>query len=161
MTTYRRLGRSGLHLFPLGLGTMQFGWSADEATSFEIMDAYVAAGGNFIDTADIYTAWAKGNPGGISEEIVGRWVKARGNRDDLVIATKVRGAMGEGFSEGRNTIHQREGLSRLRGQPAPLGGGSHRPVSGALDRQPDAHRRNAVGLFGTGEAGLRALLGLL
>jgi aryl-alcohol dehydrogenase-like predicted oxidoreductase len=112
MTTYRRLGRSGLHLFPLGLGTMQFGWSADEATSFEIMDAYVAAGGNFIDTADIYTAWAKGNPGGISEEIVGRWVKARGNRDDLVIATKVRGAMGEGFSEGRNTIHQREGLSR-------------------------------------------------
>lgn len=112
MTPYRRLGRSGLHLFPLGLGTMQFGWSADEPTSFEIMDAYVAAGGNFIDTADIYTAWAKGNPGGISEEIVGRWVKARGNRDDLVIATKVRGAMGEGFSEGRSTIHQREGLSR-------------------------------------------------
>ncbi|AZI41330.1 aldo/keto reductase [Deinococcus psychrotolerans] len=112
MTTYRRLGKSGLHLFPLGLGTMQFGWSAGEEAAFEIMDAYYAAGGNFIDTADVYTAWAKGNPGGISEEIVGRWVKARGNRDDMVIATKVRGAMGEGFSQGRNTVHQREGLSR-------------------------------------------------
>ncbi|TSA87325.1 aldo/keto reductase [Deinococcus detaillensis] len=112
MTTYRRLGKSGLHLFPLGLGTMQFGWSAGEDAAFEIMDAYYAAGGNFIDTADVYTAWAKGNPGGISEEIVGRWVKARGNRDDIVIATKVRGAMGEGFSQGRNTVRQREGLSR-------------------------------------------------
>ncbi|THF69533.1 aldo/keto reductase [Deinococcus sp. Arct2-2] len=112
MTTYRRLGRSGLQLFPLGLGTMQFGWSADEATSFEIMDAYVAAGGNFIDTADIYTTWTPGNPGGISEEIIGRWIKARGNRDQLVIATKVRGGMGEKASEGRSTIHQREGLSR-------------------------------------------------
>ncbi|MDB5045325.1 MAG: putative oxidoreductase [Deinococcus sp.] len=112
MTSYRRLGRSGLHLFPLGLGTMQFGWSADEKTSFEIMDAYVAAGGNFIDTADIYTTWTDGNPGGVSEEIIGRWIKARGNRDNLVIATKVRGAMGEKASEGRATIHQREGLSR-------------------------------------------------
>ncbi|OLV17229.1 aldo/keto reductase [Deinococcus marmoris] len=112
MTTYRKLGRSGLHLFPLGLGTMQFGWSADEQTAFEIMDAYHAAGGNFLDTADVYSAWAKGNPGGVSEEIIGRWVKARGNRDDLVIATKVRGAMGEGFSQGRGTVHQREGLSR-------------------------------------------------
>jgi aryl-alcohol dehydrogenase-like predicted oxidoreductase len=112
MISYRRLGRSGLHLFPLGLGTMQFGWSADEKTSFEIMDTYVAGGGNFIDTADIYTTWTDGNPGGVSEEIVGRWIKARGNRDQLVIATKVRGAMGEKASEGRRTIHQREGLSR-------------------------------------------------
>ncbi|CAM3205358.1 Aldo-keto reductase [Deinococcus saxicola] len=112
MTTYRKLGRSGLHLFPLGLGTMQFGWSADEKTAFEIMDAYCEAGGNFLDIADVYTAWAKGNPGGVSEEIIGRWIKARGNRDDLVIATKVRGAMGEGFSQGRTTVHQREGLSR-------------------------------------------------
>ncbi len=112
MTTYRRLGRSGLHLFPIGLGSMQFGWSADETAAQSIMDAYYEAGGNFIDTADVYTAWAKGNPGGVSEEMIGRWIKARGNRDDLVVATKVRGAMGEGFSQGRNTIHQREGLSR-------------------------------------------------
>ncbi len=112
MTTYRRLGKSGLRLFSIGLGTMQFGWSADESRAFEIMDAYHNAGGNFIDTADIYSNWAPNNPGGVSEEIVGRWIKARGNRDDLVIATKVRGAMGQGFSQGRDTIKQREGLSR-------------------------------------------------
>ena len=113
MTTYCKLGRSGLHLFPLGLGSMQFGWSADEATSHGIMDAYYQAGGNFIDTADIYTTWTPGNPGGVSEEIIGRWMKARGNRDDIVVATKVRGGMGGmGNSQGRKTVHQREGLSR-------------------------------------------------
>ncbi len=112
MTTYRKLGRSGLHLFPLGLGSMQFGWSADEGASFALMDAYREAGGNFIDTADIYSNWVPGNPGGVSEEIVGRWLKSRGGRDDMVIATKVRGPMGEGGREGRESIHQREGLSR-------------------------------------------------
>lgn len=112
MTTYRRLGRSGLHLFPIGLGSMQFGWTADEATSHGIMDAYAAAGGNFIDTADIYTMWTSGNEGGVSEEMIGRWMKARGNRDDLVIATKVRGAMGEFGRDGRGSVRQREGLSR-------------------------------------------------
>jgi len=112
MTVYRRLGRSGLHLFPIGLGTMQFGWTADEERSFAILDAYFAAGGNFIDTADIYTMWTPGNPGGVSEEILGRWMKSRGNRDDIVVATKVRGAMGEGGREGRGSVHQREGLSR-------------------------------------------------
>ncbi|WP_161882027.1 aldo/keto reductase [Deinococcus alpinitundrae] len=113
MTTYRQLGRSGLHLFPLGLGTMQFGWSAGEDTAFEIMDAYYAAGGNFLDTADIYTTWTPGNPGGVSEEIMGRWMKARGNRDDIVVATKVRGAMGGmDDNQGRGSVHQREGLSR-------------------------------------------------
>ncbi len=112
-TIYRRLGNSGLHLFPLGLGSMQFGWTADEATSHGIMDAYYQAGGNFIDIADIYTTWVPGNPGGVSEEIVGRWLKARGNRDDIVVATKVRGGMGGvGNSQGRKTVHQREGLSR-------------------------------------------------
>lgn len=112
MTPYRRLGRSGLHLFPIGLGTMQFGWSADEQTSFDIMDAYAEAGGNFLDTADIYSNWTPDNPGGVSEEIMGRWMKARGNRDQMVVATKVRGPMGPRGSEGRGTIHQREGLSR-------------------------------------------------
>ncbi|WP_102127567.1 aldo/keto reductase [Deinococcus planocerae] len=112
MTTYRKLGRSGLHLFPIGLGSMQFGWSADEPTSQAIMDAYYEAGGNFIDTADIYTTWTEGNPGGVSEEIIGRWIKARGNRNDIVIATKVRGPMGQFGGEGRKSVHQREGLSR-------------------------------------------------
>lgn len=112
MTVYRRLGRSGLHLFPLGLGTMQFGWTADEGASFDILDAYHAAGGNFIDTADIYSTWVDGNPGGVSEEVLGRWLKARGHRDELVIATKVRGPMGERGREGRASLQQREGLSR-------------------------------------------------
>jgi aryl-alcohol dehydrogenase-like predicted oxidoreductase len=113
MAIYKAVGHSGLRVFPIGLGTMNFGWSADEARSFEIMDAYLAAGGNFIDTADIYSSWAgNGNAGGVSEEIIGRWVKARGVRDQVVIATKLRGAMGVQFSEGRDTVHQREGLSR-------------------------------------------------
>jgi len=112
MTDYRKLGKSGLRLFPLGLGTMQFGWSADEATSQTVMDAYWQAGGNFIDTADIYSVWAAHNPGGVSEEIIGRWMKARGNRDEMVVATKVRGAMGQNSSDGKQTIKQRVGLSR-------------------------------------------------
>lgn len=93
---YRKLGRTGLKVAPLCLGTMQFGWSCDEQTSFEIMDAYVEAGGNFLDTADVYSRWVEGNPGGVSEQIIGRWMKARGNRDGIVLATKVRGQMGPG-----------------------------------------------------------------
>jgi aryl-alcohol dehydrogenase-like predicted oxidoreductase len=83
------LGSSDLSVFPLNLGGNVFGWTADEATSFEILDAYVAAGGNFIDTADVYSAWKPGNSGGESEVIIGKWMKARGNRDDIVVATKV------------------------------------------------------------------------
>ena len=109
---YRQIGKSGLRVFPLGLGSMQFGWTADEPTSHDVMDAYWRAGGNFIDTADCYSAWAPGNAGGVSEEIVGRWLKARGNRDEIVVATKVRAPMGHGFSEGANHIRQRGGLSR-------------------------------------------------
>jgi aryl-alcohol dehydrogenase-like predicted oxidoreductase len=109
---YRRLGRSGLFVSPIALGTMQFGWSADESASHRILDAYVDQGGNLIDTADCYSAWAPNNPGGVSEEIIGRWLAARKNRDRVLIATKVRAAMGQGFSEGRNHPLQREGLSR-------------------------------------------------
>jgi aryl-alcohol dehydrogenase-like predicted oxidoreductase len=115
MTTefsYRRLGTTGLHVSPLALGTMQFGWSTDEENSFAVLDAFVEWGGTLIDTADVYSVWTEGNPGGVSEEIIGRWLAARGNRDDLVIATKVRAPMGEGFSQGRRTRLQREGLSR-------------------------------------------------
>lgn len=111
-TIYRNVGTSGLRVYPLGLGTMQFGWSAAEAEAFAVMDTYWQAGGNFIDTADIYSAWVPGNPGGVSEEVVGRWLKARNNRNDIVLATKVRGPMGQDFSEGANHIRQRAGLSR-------------------------------------------------
>ncbi len=90
----RRLGRSNLMVSPLCLGGNVFGWTADEATSFRLLDAYVDAGLNFIDTADVYSTWVPGNKGGESESIIGRWMKARGNRDKLVIATKVGSEMG-------------------------------------------------------------------
>lgn len=109
---YRTLGKTGLLVSPIALGTMQFGWSADEATSHSILSAYVDAGGNLIDTADIYSVWAPNNAGGVSEEIIGRWLKATGNRDRVLVATKVRGAMGQDFSEGDDHPLQREGLSR-------------------------------------------------
>ncbi|MEV4311714.1 aldo/keto reductase [Actinocrispum sp. NPDC049592] len=78
-----------LDVFPLNLGTNVFGWRTDRDESFAVMDAYVAGGGNFIDTADSYSSWAPGNVGGESETIIGEWLAARGNRDDIVVATKV------------------------------------------------------------------------
>jgi aryl-alcohol dehydrogenase-like predicted oxidoreductase len=78
-----------LVVHPLCLGGNVFGWSADEAQSFAVLDAYAAAGGNFIDTADVYSEWKPGNKGGESELIIGKWMKSRGNRDQMIIATKV------------------------------------------------------------------------
>ncbi|CAL9487102.1 1-deoxyxylulose-5-phosphate synthase YajO [Streptomyces sp. enrichment culture] len=89
MTPLRKLGSSDLEVFPLALGGNVFGWTADEAASFAVLDAYTAAGGNFVDTADSYSAWVDGNSGGESETLIGKWLKARGNRADVVIATKV------------------------------------------------------------------------
>jgi len=103
---YRRLGRTGLKVSALCLGTMQFGWTADEATSFTVMDAYSAAGGTFLDTSDIYSLGSADKYGGISEQIIGRWMQARANRRELVLATKVRGRMWEGPNgEGLNRVH--------------------------------------------------------
>jgi aryl-alcohol dehydrogenase (NADP+) len=84
-----RLGTTDLEIFPLCLGGNVFGWTADERQSFAVLDTYVAAGGNFVDTADGYSAWAEGNAGGESEQIIGRWLAGRRNRDEVVIATKV------------------------------------------------------------------------
>ncbi|HYM16223.1 MAG TPA: aldo/keto reductase [Dehalococcoidia bacterium] len=114
-----RLGATDLAVSNLCLGTMQFGWTADERASSEVLDAFVAAGGNFIDTADIYSRWAKGNHGGEAEEIVGRWLQARGNRRDVVVATKVRGEMwkgadGEGLSRAHITRAVEDSLRRLQ-----------------------------------------------
>lgn len=89
--TLNRIGNSDLLVSPLNLGGNVFGWTADEETSFAVLDAYAEAGGNFVDTADSYSAWAPGNSGGESEEIIGRWMAARGNRDEIVVATKVGG----------------------------------------------------------------------
>jgi len=90
------LGKTGLQVSRLCMGSMGFGWTADEAASFAVLDAFAEAGGNFIDTADIYSNWAPGNSGGGAERIIGRWMKARGNRDSMVIATKLRGRMWDG-----------------------------------------------------------------
>jgi aryl-alcohol dehydrogenase-like predicted oxidoreductase len=105
---YRRLGRTGLKVSELGLGTMQFGWTTDEKGSVAVLDSFVGANGTFIDTADIYTMWGPRGmeAAGESETIIGRWMAARRNRQRIVLATKVRGKMWEG-PDG-------EGLSRAR-----------------------------------------------
>jgi aryl-alcohol dehydrogenase-like predicted oxidoreductase len=84
-----RIPLTDLNVFPLSLGGNVFGWTANEEQSFAVLDAYAAAGGNFIDTADMYSCWVPGNSGGESETIIGRWMKSRGNRNKIVIATKV------------------------------------------------------------------------
>lgn len=88
-----RLGSTEIEVFPLCLGGNVFGWTIDEAGSFEVLDAFAAAGGNFIDTADSYSSWGPGGAG-ISEEIIGRWMASRGNREQIVVATKVGKAPG-------------------------------------------------------------------
>ena len=102
---YKYLGRTGLRVSQLCLGSMQFGWTADEKTSFDILSESYQAGINFIDTADIYSSWVTGNPGGIAEEIIGKWLKKSSiPRYKVIIATKVRGKMGDSPND--------EGLSR-------------------------------------------------
>ena len=89
----RAVAGTAFEVFELCLGTNVFGWTADEEASFAVLDAYVAAGGNFIDTADSYSAWVEGHCGGESEDVIGRWLASRGCRDDIVLATKV-GSLG-------------------------------------------------------------------
>lgn len=89
MNDLRNLGSSDLKVFPLNLGGNVFGWTADRGQSFAVLDAYAAAGGNFVDTADAYSRWVPGHQGGESETIIGEWLAARGNRSAFLIATKV------------------------------------------------------------------------
>jgi aryl-alcohol dehydrogenase-like predicted oxidoreductase len=114
---YRKLGRTGLKVSALCLGTMTFGWSADKETSFAIMDAALDGGINFFDTADIYSRWVEGNKGGESETIIGEWFKSR-DRHAVILATKVRGKMwhgpsGEGLSRGHIIRAVEDSLRRL------------------------------------------------
>jgi len=90
----RELGNSGIEVAPLALGGNVFGWTADEPTSYKILDAFVAAGFDLIDTADTYSRWVPGNKGGESETIIGKWLKRSGNRKKVIIATKVGSEMG-------------------------------------------------------------------
>jgi aryl-alcohol dehydrogenase-like predicted oxidoreductase len=93
---YRPLGRSALQVSPLCFGGNVFGWTADEATSFSLLDAWVDAGFNFIDTADVYSRWAPGHTGGESETVIGKWLRRSGKRSKVIIATKVGNDMGDG-----------------------------------------------------------------
>jgi aryl-alcohol dehydrogenase-like predicted oxidoreductase len=92
----RKLGNSGLEVAPLALGGNVFGWTVSEEKAFPILDAFVSAGFNLIDTADIYPRWVPGNQGGESEEIIGNWLKRSGKRQEVIVATKVGMEMGDG-----------------------------------------------------------------
>jgi len=106
---------SDLVVHPLCLGGNVFGWSADESASHAVLDAYIAHGGNFIDTADVYSEWKEGNSGGDSEKIIGTWMKARGNRDKVVIATKVaKFSKRPGLSAANILAACEESLNRLQ-----------------------------------------------
>src|SRR5260221_12288135 len=98
----RKLGNSGIEVAPLMLGGNVFGWTADEPTSFKLLDAFIAAGLGFIDTADSYSTWVPGHTGGESETVIGNWIKRSGKRDKVVIATKVASEIpgqGKGLSK--------------------------------------------------------------
>jgi aryl-alcohol dehydrogenase-like predicted oxidoreductase len=112
----RALGKAGFSVAPLCFGGNVFGWTADEATSFQLLDAFVAGGGNFIDTADVYSRWVPGHQGGESEAIIGRWLKARGGRDKVVIATKTGAEMtatDKGLARARVEKQIEASLTRL------------------------------------------------
>ncbi len=113
----RSLGKSGISIAPLMFGGNVFGWTADEATSFKLLDAFVAAGFDAIDTADVYSKWVPGHKGGESETIVGKWLKARGRRDKVVIATKVGMEMpgiGQGLRRDYILARVEDSLKRLQ-----------------------------------------------
>jgi len=103
----RRLGRTDLDIAPLVLGGNVFGWTADKARSFEVLDRFAAAGFTAIDTADVYSAWAPGNHGGESERIIGEWMKARGRRSRTIVVTKVGSPMGKS-KEGLSPVYIEE-----------------------------------------------------
>lgn len=115
----RRMGRTGLYVTPICFGGNVLGWTTDHQRSFEVLDAFVAGGGNFIDTADVYSRWAPGHVGGESEVILGDWMQARQNRHDVIVATKVGMRMsddanGEGLSRYRIIKHVEDSLKRLK-----------------------------------------------
>lgn len=115
MSTMIRIPGTNLEIFPLNLGGNTFGWTSDEQQSFEVLDAFVAAGGNFIDTADSYAIWGDGLVGGESEAVIGKWMKARGNRKDIIIATKVGGLPTRpGLSRENAEAALNESLERLQ-----------------------------------------------
>jgi aryl-alcohol dehydrogenase-like predicted oxidoreductase len=113
----RKLGQSGIEIYPLAFGGNVFGWTVDETTSFRLLDAFTESGFSFIDTADVYSRWVPGNDGGESEIIIGKWLKRRGKRQNVVVATKVGKDMGsnrKGLSKPYILRAAEESLRRLQ-----------------------------------------------
>src|SRR5437773_3953299 len=110
----RKLGDTGFEVAPLAFGGNVFGWTADEARSFQLLDAFVEAGFNLVDTADSYSRWVSGRHGGESETIIGRWIARRGRHDDVIIATKVGSDMGQGHKVLRKDYILKAAKASLR-----------------------------------------------
>ena len=154
-TKMRELGRSGIKVAPLAFGGNVFGWTADEATSFKLLDEFVDAGFNLIDTADSYSRWAPGNKGGESETIIGKWLKRSGKRDRVVIATKVGSEMSpekKGLSRRYILQSAEESLGRLQTDVIDLYQ-SHRddantPVEETLEAYAELIRQGKVRAIG-------------
>ncbi len=116
---YRKLGRTGIEVSEICLGTMQFRWTTPESMSYRVLDSFAGGGGNFVDSADIYSYWVKGLKGGESETIIGKWMKKKGNRRQIVLATKCHGRMwpgptGEGLSRAHIVKACEDSLKRLQ-----------------------------------------------
>lgn len=140
--TKRPLGASGLETAPLVLGGNVFGWTADRDASFAILDAFVDGGGAMIDTADVYSAWVDGHKGGESETVIGEWLRDRGRRDEVLIATKVGmlpGEGGEGLKPARIAAAAEASLKRL--------GTDHIDLYFAHKDDPDTPLEEALGAF--------------
>lgn len=166
----RQLGRSGLQVSPVCLGGNVFGWTVDEATSFSLLDAWVDAGMNFIDTADVYSRWVPGHQGGESETIIGKWLAKSGKRDKIVLATKVGKDMGGG-KVGLSARYIREAvdasLERLRTDHIDLyqshDDDAKTPLEetlGAYDELIKAGKVRAIGASNYGAARLKQALDL-
>ena len=155
MTELRSLGATDLHTPPLILGGNVFGWTADKATSFRILDAFVDAGGTMIDTADVYSAWVDGHRGGESETVIGEWLRTSGKRDRVLIATKVGmlpGEGGEGLAPARIAAAAEASLRRL--------GTDRIDLYYAHRDDPDVPLADVLGAFGRlAEAGKLRVIG--
>jgi aryl-alcohol dehydrogenase-like predicted oxidoreductase len=149
-----KIGSTDLDIFPLALGGNVFGWTANEKQSFAVLDGYKAAGGNFIDTADVYSAWAPGNSGGESETIIGRWLAARGKREQTIVATKV--GMHHKYEGELAKVVARERLSSIPYFALASGflTGKYRPGS-----KVESQRAQSAGAY-LNEKGIRVLAAL-
>jgi hypothetical protein len=137
---HRDLGASGILIPPLVFGGNVFGWSADEATSFKLLDALVAGGLNAIDTADMYSTWVPGHKGGESETIIGKWLASRGGRDKLVIMTKVGMDMGDG--KGLSAAWIKTSVERSLKRLRPMSSTCIRPIR--TTRRPRWKKRSRL-----------------